>query len=66
MAHVHIQHMVAGVCPDDGDIGRVEDVLFAERIVDGVEGHEHFHVFVVPGVGLPAIPFVDGRGKVDG
>ena len=66
MAHVHVEHMVPGVGPYYGDVGGMQDIFFPEWIVGRVEGDEHFYVFVVPGVGLPAIPFVDGCGEVNG
>ena len=65
MAHVHVEHMVPGVGPHYGDIGGMQDVFLSEWIVGGVEGDEHFYVFVAARIWLPAIPFVYGCGEMD-
>ena len=37
MAHIHVQHFIFCIGPDDGDIAAAEDIFFSQGIICGIE-----------------------------
>ena len=44
--HVHVEHTVAGVGPDNGNVSSFDDIFEADGVVGGRKGEQYLYVFV--------------------
>ena len=48
MPHIHVEHFVMSIRPNNGNISLADDVFFAKGIVGRIEGDQNLNVFGQP------------------